>query len=484
MQRQELTACQQAALDALGPVFAGERPGAECCLTGWAGTGKTFTLGKLGKIADGIPNANGMPRDTDSPWDGEAKGRWDAKPAVLFLAPTHKAARQIEKSMRAAGVGLDVRTIHSALAIRPVRNDGEEVFVQDTSADLLVGEDTRLIIIDELSMVSQELLGLLRNAARRGGAAIVGVGDPAQLAPVGQPKMCDLFEARTIRAELKEVVRHDGAILNLATETRGLAGGLPRFAASASGGSEIITYRKHGDWGRAAVDACIEAERLGDYDRARILCWTNRSADTANAYIHDQIYGPMADQFYDGQPVISHGPILSPPEFPGAGSGLPICQGSTEMMINECGKVLTEAWGDDEPCVAPFIPASGGWGAWEVMAEVIGEAGEEIEFSVIDRDCAKAWEQAINAIRKEALAEPKGSERRKELWKKYWYRRDMFAEVGSIWAMTIHKSQGSTFSRVFLHRDIAWNKNPWEQRRLAYVAITRASQQLHVTGGC
>lgn len=56
---------------------------------------------------------------------------------------------------------------------------------------------------------------------------------------------------RTYR--LTEVLRHDGAILNLATATRQLTRGRAPFQAAEGGGSKVITYPTLAQWKAAAI---------------------------------------------------------------------------------------------------------------------------------------------------------------------------------------------------------------------------------------
>jgi exodeoxyribonuclease-5 len=42
--------------------------------------------------------------------------------------------------------------------------------------------------------------------------------------------------------------------------------------------------------------------------------------------------------------------------------------------------------------------------------------------------------------------------------------------------LTVHRSQGSTFSEVFVDADVFWPKDPVLRRQLVYVAVSRASR--------
>ena len=68
-------------------------------------------------------------------------------------------------------------------------------------------------------------------------------------------------------------------------------------------------------------------------------------------------------------------------------------------------------------------------------------------------------------------------------WQAYFHIKDYWADMRPIHALTCHKAQGSTYKEVFVDlNDIGLNKNWQEVARLAYVAITRASDKLHVFG--
>lgn len=71
-----------------------------------------------------------------------------------------------------------------------------------------------------------------------------------------------------------------------------------------------------------------------------------------------------------------------------------------------------------------------------------------------------------------------------ELWDLYFRRKDCIGRLQPASALTIHKSQGSTFQNVWLHWSIdGWGSAPTaQQNQLAYVGITRAAETLHVVG--
>jgi len=468
---------QRQAFDRLAPIFRGDVPGARATLTGYAGTGKTFLTARLIRLALDIAGALGF-RD--------ARGRWEELPAVAIVTPTHKAARQLERALAAYGHNqVKVTTLHSALGMRPVREEGVETFQPDPRASLLIGESTVLVALDEASMVSAGLAGLLEQVMPQG-AALVAIGDPAQLQPVDDPAPCPLLEA-PISAHLSEVVRHAGPILALATETRELGIGRPAFISRRGDRSRVVAHEGFGAWKRVALRACRTAAQGGDIDSARVLCWTNAAADRLNLNLHRAIYGPSALPYVVGQPVVSNGVILAPDGAPLIGSTcemelLSVTPGQGALGDDEIREVRDALLGKRKTKAGEPLPPFD-W--WEIEARISGGRGRHVSFQVICQEHLPNWRKANNTIAALARTEKEAGDKAgaKELWGMFWRRKDRFAAINPVWAMTVHKAQGSTFEQVFLHPDLDRNQDPAALNQLAYVGITRASQALHVIAG-
>ena len=473
----QLTAGQQAAFDLLAPIFRGDQPGARAVLTGFAGSGKTTLTARLIQLAAAIPGALGK--------RGQ-RGKWETPPTVVIAAPTHKAARQLERSL--AGWGLEdakATTLHSALGMRLVREGGTEVFKSDPKANRLIGATTRLVVVDEASMISAALVALLE-AALPPDAALVAIGDPAQLPPVDDPAPSPLFKA-PIHEHLDQVMRHGGPILQLATATRELGTGRPAFVSRQAADSKVVAYEYFNAWKRQAIRACIEAHRRGDNDLARVLCWTNNAADRFNRDAHAAIYGPDAAPYVVGQPVVSDAVILRPDGQPLVGSTcemqlLDVALDGGAIAGDELQEVREALLGKRRTKKGEMLPP---WAWWQIEARLAGRYGRTVNFRVLSPGCEAEWRKAINAIYALAKAAKEAGQdaMAKELWQIFWRRKDGFGAINPVHAMTVHKSQGSTFNHVFLHPDTSRNADLSEMNQLVYVGITRASEGLHVVAG-
>lgn len=167
-------------------------------LCGYAGTGKTFLVDYVVRSLGLIP--------------GES---------AAFVAPTGKAASVLIRN------GSPASTIHSLIYTREeeieVNEDGEVVserFLRFVRKEKLP-KDIRLIVVDETSMVSDEMLRDLLSF----GIKCLFCGDPAQLPPVGGTN--SLLSMPVIT--LKEIVRQerDNPIVRLGEELR--TGGFPAY---------------------------------------------------------------------------------------------------------------------------------------------------------------------------------------------------------------------------------------------------------------
>lgn len=434
----QLTRDQQAAID--GILSDLQSPGARVVLCGYAGTGKTVTTAAL------------VSELVESSWQ------------VAVATPTHKARAQVERALRQCGAsGFQAVTLHRLLGLKMVRDfkTGKESFEPDSRGENMLSDEEScsidIVIVDETSMLHSELYDYL--LSELGTRPVVFVGDNRQLLPVGEDEACRAFvEAHRIY-RLEEVLRHDGAILNLATATRQLAVGRAVFADAVGGGSRVMAHPRREDWLEALLSMAASGEALADPDYCRAIAWTNRDVNDLNLRIHRKRYGEDAPQFVTGMTCVTVDAIPSPL------GGQPLLNSTMDVLVEEAERDLFVAPGDthDDPP----------WDTWQLQVSVYGGKAL-IPIRVLDRAEEKRW----NTKQREFAAMAKES----KSWKTYFQRKDQIGRLEPASALTIHKSQGSTFRHVFLHWSIdGWGSAPTaQQNQLAYVGITRAAESLHV----
>ncbi|NYT81431.1 AAA family ATPase [Alcaligenaceae bacterium] len=194
MEKLPLTLHQQAAYDSLRN-FALSEDGGIATLEGYAGTGKTFLIGRLlNELID-----NGHFTSTQ----------------LAIAAPTNKAVAVLASKTRE---DVPASSIHSLLGLKLKElEDGGQTCVKDGDSSL---HNYSVVVVDECSMVSIEIFKNIIYSRRT--TKIIFVGDPAQLPPVGEAQISPTFTAVDKRFMLSEVVRQaaDNPIIKMSMVIR------------------------------------------------------------------------------------------------------------------------------------------------------------------------------------------------------------------------------------------------------------------------
>jgi exodeoxyribonuclease V len=465
-------------------------------LCGYAGTGKTVTTAAL------VSRLVSLGRK------------------VVVATPTHKARSQVERALIARGAScFEVVTVHRLLGLRQVINyqTGEVTFEPDPKGNNMLtkteewDEETRtmvpvrhieIVIVDETSMLQSSLYAqLIKETA---GRHLVFVGDDRQLLPVGESSVCPAFTQSASIHRLTEVLRHDGAILNLATTTRSLDKGRARFESADGGETRVIAYRRPADWLSALLEIAKKEESMIDPDYFRVLAFSNEAVEEMNDRIHQHIYGFNAPEYAPGMVCVTCDAVPDPL------GGRTILHSTVDLRVQNAE---IELWKPSKLIVAKdrygipaykqfnfekysylretpkskhllddlesFLEEEDEYKAWALETEVVGDFDvEQIEhIKVIAKGDQQRWNQSQKSMASFAKSTT-DTDLRRDLWRLYYCRRDQIARIQPASALTVHKSQGSTFTHVFLHPSIDDRKDM--QNQLAYVGITRAAQTLHV----
>ena len=142
---------------------------------------------------------------------------------LVFTAPTNKATKVLREALTTDSYKPDCRTIYSLLALRLEANgEIKELTVPEDPVDLM---SYRAIIVDEASMINQALFRFIKQVANEQNLKFIFLGDFCQLPSVKESRS-EVWNNANAVAELSRVMRHDNAILRLATHLRGLVGEL------------------------------------------------------------------------------------------------------------------------------------------------------------------------------------------------------------------------------------------------------------------
>ena len=234
-------------------------------LSGYAGTGKTSLMEIIAK-----------------------KGRKQHRP-VVFCASTNKAAAVLNE--RVSKAGFKAATLNKVFGISVEVDSNSNTYNARNLVNVLRDADITpgtTVIIDEASMINEENYDILNNIAKQNSLKIIYVGDSAQLAPVNEDKISKVFrngDGKVIR--LTQVERtDDNAILKEATDLRN---GNPLSGISSfNGKGEGVAYisPNHQDKINNVVANYVKGLKH-DPNYFRILAFTNKAVSAYNNQVRE-----------------------------------------------------------------------------------------------------------------------------------------------------------------------------------------------------
>lgn len=234
-------------------------------LSGYAGTGKTSIMQMLAEKA-------------------KKQHR-----RVEFCASTNKAAAVLNDKVSKSG--FQASTLNKLFGIAVEVNPNSKSYNAKNLVNALKDNNLSVgttVIIDEASMINEENYNIINEIAKNNHLKIIYVGDEAQLAPVNEENISKVFrngDGKIIR--LTQVERtDDNAILKEATDLRNdkPLSGVSSFNAKGEGVAYIASQHQE------AVDEVVEHFVEGlkkDPNYFRILAYTNKVVSKYNDQVRE-----------------------------------------------------------------------------------------------------------------------------------------------------------------------------------------------------
>lgn len=361
-------------------------------------------------------------------------------PSLVLCAPTNKACKELQKLK----TGHRCCTIYSLLGLRM---EQVEDTIQLTKTEIDKAGKYRFVVLDEAGMVNRELFGYIRDTMIRG-TRFIFVGDPKQLPPVGEAEspVWDKFPTY----KLLKVMRHDNQILKMATHVRKNKIRELEFVNDHAD-DEGVWYLDQFDFEHKIKHYADQ----GEFDReTKILAWRNRTVDRYNRLVRTAIYGKdllKTARYLPNDRLV----MTAPYEI----DGQVALTTDDEVQIKDIH--VSNLRGHDLQVYR--LKVSGSTGTFTLTT--IHEDSEE-DLQILLADLAKS-----------ARAPKMG-----HLWRNFWALKKSLASVKFSYALTVHRSQGSTFENVFVDcDDILANSNRKEAKRCLYVAVSRPSKRLFLS---
>jgi exodeoxyribonuclease-5 len=368
--------------------------------------------------------------------------------SVGLTSPTHKACAVLRQMAFTAGITnrCDIRTIHSALGLSLKQVDGAEVISKDKYAEERIYD---VLFIDECSMIGDDLLSYIIRSDSR---TIIFVGDIAQISPVDgiSGEVSKTFTEVSEILELTDIVRQaqGNPIIELATALRlcqedmcqGWPKILPRLLEDGSG-VDVLPKSK---WFSDAVSVFSSEEFKKDPDLCRCVAYTNKTVDMINDRVRKVIHGQDVAEYIKNETIVAQG------------SGK-FHKNAEEMRIMSLESIDDEVY--NLPCWSMKL--------YSLHDDVIHNV------LVLDESSKKRYQAELNKFSELARID---SQNKGQHWKSFWSLKNTFDDFKHIYAMSAHKSQGSTIKLVYVYTpDFVKFGATMDIKRLMYTATTRAS---------
>lgn len=408
-------------------------------LKGGAGTGKTHTVGAL--IAD-------LQSRDERLW-------------IAASAPTNKAVKVLRNSSSKWGIhNIDYKTIYQFLGLTlDYDEEGDKVLVEGSRSTI---DKYELVVVDEASMISSNLWNLLNDVViRYENIKFLLIGDNAQLNPVNEQESAIFSQVENV-AELTQVMRTDefNPVMDVIESAREkVVNSGYRYSLKSSFSDDLmhgVWVLNREKWLNQMVRAFQSPKYKDNPDYVRAIAWRNKTVDSLNQHIREAIYDNPNQPYLEGERLVATDTIFDPLD----GKEI-LLSNSEELEVVKANSSISED----------------GYNIWRL--KVVDEEGEDYRLQVIDKSSQKDLladlRQLANEIRSGKSVEGKKS------WQAYWKYKNRYAAVNYAYAMTSHKSQGSTFTNVFVaQNDICKNQNLIERYRSLYVSYSRCSDRLFI----
>lgn len=430
--------------------FVQQDGGEMLLIKGYAGTGKTYLIGKFLEYIFATRN------------------NWQ----VAMTAPTNKAVKILRRASNITNECVSFATIHSLLGLREhITENGDQIFVQgftDTPNIL----NFKLIIIDEVSMLSDDLFEKIE--AYKGKIKIIFTGDEAQIPPVMKHDCIPFSEPENYNIKtvaLSEIMRQKkgNSIIETSMVIRQnlTSNELPldRQTRLNEDHKGVIHINSADEFERAQFIRTLRSyfastEFKNNSDYAKVISWTNKSVQQMNRMIRKMIFGDELKKIMVGEKLIANKPII---------------------RNDKTGKIIEFTSGEEfEVLGYEVLTDKRFFFYYKTTVEYTLINGMRLQkvINILHEDSELEYNKKLAEIKKAAMAETDPQRKRSD-WRYFYDFMSEYADVVYNYSITAHKSQGSSYTNVFvLEDDIGQNKKVVERNRIKYTACTRPTDKL------
>jgi len=443
--------------------FNAEQYEAVCKIRKWLkGGGNTFTL----KGGAGTGKSSILKKILDSYRFG-----------VIVSAPSHKAKRVVMNT-----TGKDGKTLQALLGLRPdvdLENFSPNFPQFNPIAVAQIG-DYNLVIIDEASMINFELYELIQEKIKNTHTKVLYVGDSCQIPPVGE-KESVVFNENIINEyhELTKIERQKDTnplmLLydDLRNNLNSVDGGFLRKSNVNELGEGVTFIIDKRQFRREILEKFSTDSFKKDVDFAKVIAWKNDTVIASNQVIRQELFKHNTDIVEIGDVLMGYRTIST------ENQRMNIIENSADYRVMDKLPLEENAYG-----ITGFNV-----NLREELARGEFKFQNVFIVDVNDHENLHLYAQMHDFFRDMGKSD-------KRAWKKYYefrrcnilmksidkYKNGLYRSSSDCivkdmdygYAITGHKSQGSTYSHSFvMQNDIYENWVIKERNQIFYVAMSR-----------
>ncbi len=407
-------------------------------IKGSAGTGKTFMVNTLIKS---FPSSS--------------------KKKIYCTAPTNKAVGVLRSKVDSRE-DITFATVHSAMKLKRSIHykTGEVSFKPSFNERYPPLSDASYLIIDEVSMLNSSLLGFIETYSDMFNVKVIYIGDSKQLPPVGE-KVSPIFEMDYPEVELTEIVRQakGNSIIEISRN-------LNRVNSKVSKFIEVDGEKKGYLFSNDQERVLETLARVNGTNELKYLAYTNREVDKINKLVRERIYGvpkkievgeslifnvPYKQQFFTNDEIKVESFAIEKRNF--------------KYKSDKFGSEINEP---GESPMYQYVALT----VYLINPTLDSDGKVDSNVIIIHESSETQYQKVIKLLRDKALTSMID-------WVDRFEFIEKFADVKYNHAITVHKSQGSTFKQVIINtKDLNINRDKSEREKLMYTGVTRASDLL------
>lgn len=400
----------------------------------------------------------------------------------VLAAPTHKA-----KSVMSNSTSEDVVTLHSLLNLRP-DIEIEKFNAKDLKLNRADSSFAKkfedpipyrgVVIIDESSMINDELYEYILQSVKKNKSKILFIGDSAQLQPVKQDTLSKVFTKTDYNYKLTIIERQkdDNPILDYLSILRDKKMNNFLEVGDKEKGLTVLTSVTQ------LLQHYKDNVKFNDPFNARVLTFTNKMTEVYNKYIRSKVYG-ITEEYVVGDLIMGYDTKMI--------NDTVIIRNGYDYVITDVEKVNIHL-----PNFATlpgyrltFYDPSDEFTTIETI-EVLSKQLPKYIYQALARTLELFREMALvyRANKKETIS--------KQYWRKFYaldgaicspepleYDNRLIKKklIDYGYAHTVHKSQGCTYKNVYVDmQDILNCGDDDVTRQLQYVALSRATNKVNL----